>query len=167
MENPDASSAATGWRMLEPAMVRLWRTLWILQGLAVALLALGITSRLADASRWWLPATAAAAPVAVGVLLAVRLPPRRHAAWRFRLGDEALLVHRGILFRVESVIPYSRIQHVDYVQGPLARLHGLATVVVRTASADAGAVRIPGLRPDDAVALREALAGRAGMVEPL
>jgi membrane protein YdbS with pleckstrin-like domain len=43
----------------------------------------------------------------------------------------------------------------------------LASVVVRTASADGGAVRIPGLRPDDAVALREALAARAGMVEPL
>jgi membrane protein YdbS with pleckstrin-like domain len=68
---------------------------------------------------------------------------------------------------VESVIPYSRIQHVDYTQGPLARLYGLASVVVRTASADGGAVRIPGLRPDDAVALREALAARAGMVEPL
>jgi hypothetical protein len=38
---------------------------------------------------------------------------------------------------------------------------------VRTASADNGAVRIPGLRPDDALALREALAQRAGMVEPL
>jgi membrane protein YdbS with pleckstrin-like domain len=110
---------------------------------------------------------AAALPLGVAALLALRLLPRRHAAWRFALGEEALLVHRGVLVRVESVIPYSRIQHVDYTQGPLARLHRLASVVVRTASADGGTVRIPGLSPEEAVALREALAARAGMVEPL
>lgn len=157
----------TAWRTLEPAIIRLWRALWVLEAAAIALLAGGLAWRWGTTPRWWLVAAAAAVPLALGALLALRLPPRRHAAWRFRLGDEALAVHRGVLFRVESVIPYSRVQHVDYTQGPVARLLGLATVVVRTASADNGAVRIPGLRPDDALALREALAERAGMVEPL
>jgi membrane protein YdbS with pleckstrin-like domain len=76
-------------------------------------------------------------------------------------------VQRGVMLRVESVVPCSRVQHVDFTQGPLARAFGLATVTVHTASSSRGIVRIPGLRPDDAVALREALATRAGMVEPL
>lgn len=157
----------TAWRTLEPAIIRLWRALWLLEAAALALVAGGIAFRWGESPRWWLVAAAAALPLALGALLALRLPPRRHAAWRFRLGDEALAVHRGVLFRVESVIPYSRVQHVDYTQGPLARAFDLATVVVRTASADLGALRIPGLRPEDAIALREALAQRAGMVEPL
>ncbi|MEN9819209.1 MAG: hypothetical protein RLZ32_3089 [Gemmatimonadota bacterium] len=164
---PDPSTAPPAWRPLEPAVIRLWRTLWLVEGVGVALLAATIASRMGATPRWGLVAAAAGIPLGVAVLLALRLPPRRHAAWRVALGEEALLVHRGVLVRVESVIPYSRIQHVDYTQGPLARLYGLASVVVRTASADGGAVRIPGLRPDDAVALREALAARAGMVEPL
>ncbi len=164
---PDPSPAPPAWRPLEPAVIRLWRTLWLVEGMGVALLAAAIASQVGATPRWGLVAAAAGVPLGGAVLLALRLPPRRHAAWRVALGEEALLVHRGVLVRVESVIPYSRIQHVDYTQGPLARLYGLASVVVRTASADGGAVRIPGLRPDDAVALREALAARAGMVEPL
>jgi len=166
----DASDAPRGpadWRTLEPAIIRLWRLLWVLEGTGLALLAGGIASRMGSTPRWGLVALVATVPLLGAVGLAFRLPPRRHAAWRFRLAEEALLVHRGVLLRVESVIPYSRIQHVDYTQGPVARGLGLATVVVRTASADHGAVRIPGLRPDDALALREALAQRAGMVEPL
>jgi membrane protein YdbS with pleckstrin-like domain len=112
-------------------------------------------------------ALAAAAPWLLAVPLAIRLPARRYAAWRYRLATDALRLDRGVMFRTESVVPYTRIQHVDTEQGPLERLLGLARVTVHTASGTSSSLTIPGLTPADAEALREALASRAGMVEPL
>ena len=57
----------------------------------------------------------------------------------------------------------SRIQTVDHAEGALARLFGLATVTVTTASA-AGALEIVGLERDRALALVEQLAVQADTV---
>ena len=51
-------------------------------------------------------------------------------------------------------------QTVDYAQGPLARIFGLASLTVTTASA-AGALRIDGLERDTALALVDQVTRRA------
>jgi membrane protein YdbS with pleckstrin-like domain len=112
-------------------------------------------------------ALAVVAPWVLAVPLAIRLPARRYAAWRYRLAADALRLDRGVMFRTESVVPYTRIQHVDTEQGPIERLLGLSRVIVHTASGTSSTLTIPGLTPADAEALREQLATRAGMVEPL
>ena len=58
----------------------------------------------------------------------------------------------------------SRIQTVDHVEGALARLFGLASVTVTTASA-AGALEIAGLDRARARALVDELTLRADAVE--
>lgn len=110
---------------------------------------------------------AAGAPWLVAGLLALRIPARRYAAWRYRVTPDALRLDRGVMFRVESVVPYTRIQHVDTEQGPLERLLGLSHVTVHTASGSGSNLTIPGLTPEDGHALREHLAMLAGVVEPL
>jgi membrane protein YdbS with pleckstrin-like domain len=80
---------------------------------------------------------------------------------------DALRLDRGVMFRQESVVPYTRIQHVDTEQGPIERALGLSRVTVHTASGTSSSLTIPGLAPADAEALRERLAQLAGAVEPL
>jgi membrane protein YdbS with pleckstrin-like domain len=70
-----------------------------------------------------------------------------------------LLIQRGVLWRTETRVPRTRIQHTDVSQGPLERSFGLATLVVHTAGTRFAVVDLPGLLTSDAEALRDALLG--------
>jgi membrane protein YdbS with pleckstrin-like domain len=154
-------------RALAPRVQAWWRVGLLGQAI-VPSLALGLLAWfvLFDADWRW-TAVAALAPWLVATIAAVRLPARRYAAWRYRVTADALRLDRGVMFRSESVVPYTRIQHVDTEQGPLERALGLSRVTVHTASGTSSSLTIPGLRPADAEALREQLATLAGVVEPL
>ena len=58
----------------------------------------------------------------------------RYLTFRYRFDAQDLVVRRGLIFRNERHIPYSRIQNVDLVQNVLHRLCGVAEVRVQTAS---------------------------------
>ena len=85
--------------------------------------------------------------------------------WRYRGAPLGGHRHRGLHpdraggSRERRIAPMSRIQTVDHAEGALARLFGLATVTVTTASA-AGALEIVGLDRDRALALVEELTVR-------
>jgi membrane protein YdbS with pleckstrin-like domain len=100
--------------------------------------------------------------VAVGAGLAVAALGVGHAllryrAWGFAVQDDALYLERGVLTKVETSVPYVRVQHVDTRRGPVQRLVGLAGVVVYTAGSRGADVAVPGLGPDRARQLREQL----------
>jgi membrane protein YdbS with pleckstrin-like domain len=80
----------------------------------------------------------------------------RYRAWGYAERDDDLIITRGLLIKKLSVVPYGRMQFIDVTAGPLDRLLGLATVQLHTAAAATDA-RIPGLRVDDATALRDRL----------
>ncbi|KFN49900.1 PH domain-containing protein [Arenimonas composti] len=81
---------------------------------------------------------------------------------RWKLDARGLQVRRGLVWRLERLVPRSRVQHLDIERGPIERGFGLATLVVHTAGTRIQALRQSGLREEDAVALRDALlpAGR-------
>lgn len=160
-------SVLVGPQALAPAVQTQWRIGLLLRALVPSLL-LGAATwfLLRPGDRWW-TAAAALAPWGLTAFLAWRLPPRRYASWRYELGPDALRLGRGVMFRSESVVPYTRIQHVDTEQGPFERTLGIARVTVHTASVSSQRLTIPGLVPADAERLRERLALLAGMVEPL
>lgn len=81
---------------------------------------------------------------------------RRVAAWGYAERAEDLVVHRGVLFRRTSVVPYGRMQIVDVTAGPFERALGLASVHLHTAAATSDA-RIPGLDAAEAARLRDQL----------
>ena len=91
---------------------------------------------------WWLFAALA---LAVTAYVAV-VPAWRYRVHRWEVTDTAVYTQTGWWTRERRVAPMSRIQTVDYAEGPVSRLFGLATVTVTTASA-AGALEIVGLRP--------------------
>ena len=137
------------------------RLMWLVSGLAqgVVLLALVLLSGRVwhwfDLA-WWLFAVLVAAVAAyVGVV-----PVWRYRVHRWEATDTAVYTQTGWWTRERRVAPMSRIQTVDYAEGPVSRLFGLASVTVTTASA-AGALEIVGLDRGRARALVDELTLKA------
>ncbi len=154
-------------RQLQPRVKTLWRIGFLLQAIMPSALACFVGWLVWRDDSLWPSIALAATPWLIAALLGLRLPARRYAAWHYRLTEDALRLDRGVMVRVESVVPYTRIQHVDTEQGPIERFLGLTRVIVHTASGSGSTLTIPGLAPDDAAQLREQLAALAGVVEPL
>jgi membrane protein YdbS with pleckstrin-like domain len=109
---------------------------------------------------WW-------AWVLVGLVLAayvVVVPRWRYLVHRWEVTTTAVYTQTGWWARERRIAPMSRIQTVDYAEGALSRLFGLATVTVTTASA-AGALRIEGLDKGLAQRLVDDLTLKADAVE--
>ncbi len=89
---------------------------------------------------WWVVAL-----VVLVVAAYVAVVPRwRYAVHRWEITDTAVYTQTGWWARERRIAPMSRIQTVDHAEGAIARLFGLSTVTVTTASA-AGALEIEGL----------------------
>ena len=101
----------------------------------------------------WVAVGVAAAALVLGVVFAVL----RYRSWRFEVRDDDLYLERGVLTRVNTVVPFVRVQHVDTQRGPVERALGLASVVVYTAGSRGADVSIPGLTPERADDLQERL----------
>ncbi len=140
------------------------RLLWILEevigsalvaaGLLVATLGFGLFEL-----RWWMVALLVALPV----LYVLVVPQWRYAVHRWEATETAVYTQTGWWSRERRIAPMSRIQTVDYAQGPLERVLGLADVTVTTASA-AGALTISALDRDTALRLVDDLTLRADAV---
>jgi membrane protein YdbS with pleckstrin-like domain len=151
---PVPVEAAPEW--LDPKVKRVWQVDaalgWMfLAGLAVAALLV------AERSPAW-----ALIPAFMGLMYVLQVPPNRYRHFTFRVGEVDVRVAHGWLWRTESVVLHSRIQHVDTRQGPIERMMGLATVVVFTAGSVGAMVAIPGLATARADALRDRLVRLSG-----
>jgi membrane protein YdbS with pleckstrin-like domain len=71
-------------------------------------------------------------------------PTLRYAIHRWEVGTSAVYTQSGWITRERRVAPLNRVQTVDFEQHPIARVLGLATVTITTASA-AGPLKIAGL----------------------
>jgi membrane protein YdbS with pleckstrin-like domain len=115
---------------------------------------------------WHLKVLVLAILVAVALLYAVVrvviVPAIRWRRWRYQVTESEIDLQCGVLFIRRTLIPMSRVQHVDTVQGPLLRRYQLASVHVSTA---AGTQEIPALAVDVADALRDRIAALAGVAE--
>jgi len=94
----------------------------------------------------------------LGVILGIWVGLRRHARLGWKLDEDGFATRRGNLWRSETLVPVSRVQHLDLERGPLERYLGLATLVVHTAGTRMAAVKMPLLELEDAEALRAHLA---------
>lgn len=86
----------------------------------------------------------------------VVVPQWRYQVHRWEVTDSAVYTQTGWWARERRIAPMSRIQTVDHAEGAIARLFGLATVTVTTASA-AGALEIAGLERGRALLLVDEL----------
>ena len=140
------------------------RLMWMVGGLVRAvflMVALLVTSLVFEwyDLRWWMPVLLAAVTLAA----ALAIPQWRYAVHRWEVTDTAVFTQTGWWRRERRIAPMSRIQTVDYVEGAIARLFGLASVTATTASA-AGALEIAGLDRDRARSLVDELTQKADAI---
>lgn len=86
------------------------------------------------------------------------------ASWwfsRWALDDESVRLHSGVLARQQRSARLDRVQAVDLVRPPVARVFGFAEVRVEVAGGAGSAIRLAYLRLADAEALQAALLERS------
>lgn len=86
------------------------------------------------------------------------LPGIRYAHWRYGVNEHEVELQSGIFIRRRTLIPLSRVQHVDTRQGPVFSRFKLANVMIFTA---AGSHSIPALDQEVAENLRRQLSSYA------
>lgn len=142
---------------VDPRARTMWRVECAITAVVpfVALLVAAVAWRDHDV-RWLVVGVAAVVAAAYVVVV----PQWRYLVHRWEITGTAVYTQRGWWARERRIAPMSRVQTVDLAQGPLARLFGLATLTVTTASA-AGALRIDGLDHATAVGLVDQLTVQA------
>ena len=157
----DATGPGTEWRTEQVDWKRVspsyaWADLAVNLLWVVALAVIFAVLMLTIGSDVPLPIRIALPALAVIFLINAILAFRRVRVIGYVLREDDLLFRRGIMFERVIAVPYGRLQLVDVTRGPLLRSLGLATLKFVTASAATG-VHLPGLRLDDAEALRDRL----------
>lgn len=138
------------------------RVMWVVSAVTegvVAIVALTVAVLV-----WDVPAWTIALLAVVVVAWAAVVPQWRYLVHRWETTETAVYTQTGWWARERRIAPMSRIQTVDYAEGPVERLFGLASVTVTTASA-AGALSISGLERDVARRLVDDLTRQADAVE--
>jgi membrane protein YdbS with pleckstrin-like domain len=147
---------------LPERVVRYWRVLILLLSVVpvVALAAVALmTSGLPPGVRAAMLVLPAAATIAQ--LAAI---PVRYRTWWYAIGDEQIDVERGWFFKTRTVVPMTRVQHVELQRGPLAARFRLAELEIHTA---AGSVKIPALDETDGEHIRQRIADLARIADDL
>jgi membrane protein YdbS with pleckstrin-like domain len=140
------------------------RTVWTLElvastagaTVAAAIAGSAITSAADDGFFHTLGSILPWAVALLGLALAATVPTLRTRRWRWRLDDDELDLRRGVVVDTRTIIPVTRIQHVDVRRTVWSQMFGLASVVVHTA---AGTTELPHLREDTARDVRDHIAG--------
>lgn len=144
---------AYAWQRLSPRYLSLRRVTTLLVApivFTVPALVVGLAFDL-----WWLALLLwAIAALIVGVRWV--LIGRTYRSWGYVEREDDLYITSGVLFRSLVAVPYGRMQLVEVASGPLERSFRLATVTLKTASAETNA-SIPGLDPAEAARLRDRL----------
>lgn len=90
----------------------------------------------------------------------VLLPVRRYRAWAWREDEEELHVRHGLVVRTHTIVPFGRVQHIDVAQGPIERSVDLSTLILHTAGTRGASVPLPGLKRENAEAMRDRIRAR-------
>jgi len=143
-------------RQLDPSIRTVWAIKYLIffGVLFVAAVIYDLTG-LFSADRFLFPGLASLIVFFAGGAVSYFIPRLRYRFWRFDLRQEELLLERGILNRIRTVVPLRRIQHLDVSQDIFEREFDLGKLIVHTAGTRSSDVILPGLRYEEAERLRE------------
>lgn len=148
---------------IDPSALRAWRVSAGISSGIFLLIAGGLSMLFwqVEFSRWLI-----AAPLVFALVNALFsvwiIPSVRWRRWRYEVSEREVDLQYGVIIVTRTLIPMSRVQHVDTQQGPILRYFGLASVMIATA---AGAHEIPALRMEVADNLRDRISEWAGVAE--
>lgn len=121
-----------------------------------AALVLGSEARAALATAPAIAAAGAAAAVAVAAVVAWYVH-KAASVIRFAVREHDVILHSGVFFKREVIQPIRRIQHVEQMQGPVARYFGLSKLRLFSAGTAHFAFEIPGLDAATAARVRHSI----------
>lgn len=81
----------------------------------------------------------------------------------FLLRELDITYRSGFWKHQQTTVPFSRIQHSEIVQGPLARIFGICTLKLFTAGSSGANLRIPGMDKLDAERMRKYIDERTSL----
>ena len=93
----------------------------------------------------------------IGLSGTIVAPDRIYRRLGYAIDGRLLRTVRGWLFHTDTVEPFVRVQHIDVTRGPFDKMFGTATLVVHTAGTHNSVVTLPGLSPDRAAEIRDAI----------
>lgn len=156
----DAPAVPAGERGIHPAVQVGWVVSRSLNAFFLGTVALVAGGRLSSWSLW-LPPLLSLLVFVTTLVLGLWHARRLFTSWRWELRHDDVVARYGVVFRVSRSIPRVRVQHVDVRSGPVDRALGLVEVSLHVAGSAGAVLAIPGLAPEEAAALREALLGSA------
>jgi uncharacterized protein len=152
---------------LDPRAKTAWRLQWGLLATAVLAVLIGAAVLLNSRSHRdilpWL-SIALVLAVVLAVVVVWFAPLLEWRSWQYAIRDDEVEIRSGIWDKTRALIPMSRVQYVDFRQGPVDRWLGLATIVIATAG---GAREIPGIAARAAEPLRNRIAALANIHDDL
>ena len=92
----------------------------------------------------------------------VVLPNMRWKRWRYEIREQEIELQRGVFIVRRTLIPMTRVQHVDTEQGPLLRKYGLGAIKISTA---ATVHEIPAVEIEEAEEMRKVISALARVAE--
>ncbi len=76
----------------------------------------------------------------------------------YAIREKDIIYKRGFIFSKTTVIPFNRVQHASISRGVWDKLLGISSLNIFTAGGGGSDITIPGLEPELAVQLKEAIA---------
>ncbi len=86
----------------------------------------------------------------ISFLLALFGVKRKEYAMRAR----DILYKKGLFWKSNTTVPFSRIQHCEVKQGPIERMFNLSSLRIYTAGGSSSDLSIPGLQPTTAQSMK-------------
>jgi membrane protein YdbS with pleckstrin-like domain len=160
---PTHASGPDDFESLDPRVIKLWRLRQSIFAAVLGGVLLFPLFAIGFGAGQWVPAIAGWLLV-VGLLM-FRLwwhPRRAYRGRGYRLDERVLEIKEGIWFRSLTLLPLSRLQHVDLDAGPIERGLGLASLVFHTAGTNNAIIVLPGLEAGRARELRDHLVAIGG-----
>ncbi|MEI0736789.1 PH domain-containing protein [Paenibacillus sp. JTLBN-2024] len=148
-------------KRIDPRAIHCRRTEgWVSSvGCLIVVVVLGWLTVRYDWPLWIAALTAVISAVIVVLELAV-FPRVLYRSWQYAILEKEVELHHGFWVRKRTLIPMSRIQHVNAKQGPIEKGYGLSTVTFATA---AGSHHIPALSEEEAERVRRQIAEGANI----
>lgn len=134
---------------------------FVVFGILIGLLLFLIATETMPLLIYWIwGATVLLTSLWVGIISRISFPHRGYL-----IREKDIAYQRGLVSYKLTSIPFKRIQHVELIQGVLAKRMGLATIKVYTAGGSSDDLSIPGLSEETARQIREFLTDKISLDE--
>ncbi|PRR82622.1 PH domain-containing protein [Clostridium vincentii] len=119
------------YKKVNPSAIKLW----IINGIISSLFTMGIAYAIYHFANiyvsYW--------PLAIGGLLSFLSifvhPFIEYKQWKYCIAEDRVEFTHGVYYKSKNIIPISKIQHLEIIQGPIQKLFHLSSIEIYTAGA--------------------------------